>query len=154
MGQILASGIPVVFDDADSDLILSYRWHKHVAGKNVYARGYPLGKRSSGLVYMHRLLTDAPKGTDVDHRNGNGMDNRRGNIRICSRSQNNANRKVAVGVVGIKGVYWDGRCNVWRAEIHKDGVKHRLGRFKRLEDAADAYRQKSLSLYGNFSSHA
>lgn len=153
MGQITISGAVVLFDDEDDDLVRSRTWHLHKAGHNTYARGYIQGERSGGLFYMHRLILSAPKGLDVDHKNGNGLDNRRANIRVCSRSQNNANKRNFWAASGIKGVYLNKTRGTWSADIAKDKIRYRLGSsFKSAEEAGAAYRAKAIELYGEFAS--
>jgi len=148
---IVIKGGAVTVDEADAALVLSYQWHLHKASYCVYARGYPKGNRKAGLVYMHRLLTGAPKGKDVDHRDGDGLNNRRSNIRVCSRSQNNANRKRPHGTSSrFKGVYRDAKNHCWRVELTCDGKKHRLGRFADEKEAAKAYLDKALELFGPY----
>lgn len=82
--------------------------------------------------------------------NGNGLDNRRSNIRVCSRSQNNANRHTAVSQTGLKGVHFEAFTGRWRAEIQKDRRRYKLGRFDTQAEAAEAYRTKALELFGAY----
>lgn len=92
-----------------------------------------------------------PEGLDVDHINGDGLDNRRSNLRACDRSRNNANRhRVQSKTSPIKGVHLDGHTGKWRAEIHWKGKRHTLGRYATLEAAAEAYAVKARELFGEF----
>ena len=150
MGQLQIKDRVVLFDDADEELIRSYRWNLHLTPTVTYARGYPFGQRAGGLTYMHRLLTKAERGRDVDHINHDGLYNRRSNLRVCSRSQNIANRHVAASATGIKGVHFEAQTGRWRAELAYEGKRYRLGRFDTLQGAADAYNRKALEVCGEF----
>jgi hypothetical protein len=150
MGQLSIKDRVILFDDADADLVGAYQWHLHLTPTVTYARGYPHGQRAGGLTYMHRLLTGAERGRDVDHINHDGLDNRRANLRVCSRSQNTANRHVAMSASGVKGVHFEACTGRWRAELGYQGKRFRLGRFDTLEDAADAYSRKAREVFGEF----
>jgi hypothetical protein len=144
----LASGHRLIFDDQDETLVLSHRWYAHHTAKTVYARGYRKGDRKGGLVYLHRLLVQPAPGADVDHINGDGLDNRRANLRAASRTQNNANRRIfrAAG----KGAYFDRQTGRWRAEISHQGRVHKLGRFPSRSSALAAYDAAATKLFGEF----
>lgn len=150
MGQLQIKDQIVLFDDADADVVGAYQWHLHPTGRSTYARGFQRGARSSGLVYLHRLLTNASKGQDVDHENGDGLDNRRRNLRVCSRTQNNANRHVSSSATGVKGVHFESFTGRWRAEIQHNRKRIKLGRFDTQEAAAMAYQNKAAELFGRF----
>ena len=87
----------------------------------------------------------------VDHINQDPLDNRRQNLRLATRSQNAANLgPYANNTSGYKGV--DFNRGKWRARITQDGVRYFLGTFDTAEDAARAYDQKALELFGEFAS--
>lgn len=95
-----ANGLVGLIDASDVPQVSSHRWHTvHVGGGRYYIRG---DKR-----YLHRFLTDAPRGMDVDHINGDRLDNRRTNLRIVSHRHNMENRKGANSnsTTGVRGVY-------------------------------------------------
>jgi len=142
-----------LIDREDADFVSDYVWHLHKAGHCTYLRGYKRGQpgASRALKYLHRLIMDAPAGMDVDHINGNGLYNRRENLRVCTRSQNNANRhRTQSKSSPIKGVHFEKYTGRWRAEIHLNGKRHTLGRFDHIEDAAAAYAAKAAELFGDF----
>lgn len=142
-----------LIDNQDADFLSGYVWHLHKTGHSTYLRGYKKGQpgASKAQKYLHRLITDAPAGMDVDHINGDGLDNRRENLRVCTRSQNNANRhRTQSKSSPIKGVHFEKCTGRWRAEVHCNGKRHTLGRFDRIEDAAAAYAAKAAELFGNF----
>ena len=144
----LTKGFVATVDGADFKPLSQHYWHAHVTKNTTYARSRINGR----LVYMHRLLLSAPRGKEVDHVNSDGLDNRRSNIRLCTKSQNNANRRSFKGTSRYKGVYFDKKRNRWVAEIQKDGRRRWLGMFEDESDAGEAYRNASLELFGEFSS--
>jgi len=98
---------------------------------------------------MHILITGYKIGRRVDHINGNGLDNRRSNLRIATSQQNNRNRKICnLNTSGFKGVRLD--RNKWRADIRIDGKRKNLGRFVNPEAAAAAYDEAARKYFGEF----
>jgi hypothetical protein len=150
MGQMTIKDRVVLFDDADAALLAEWQWHLHLTPTVTYARGYPKGNRGAGLTYMHRLLTEAARGEDVDHISGDGLDNRRRNLRQCSRSQNNANRHRTASATGVKGVHFEAWSGRWRAEIERGGRRYKLGRYDTQGEAAAAYAAKATELFGEY----
>ena len=100
---------------------------------------------------MHRVILKTPKGMDTDHRNGDGLDNRRCNLRICTKSQNSINRKMqSNNTSGYRGVYWHKRDKKWLAHIKIDGKKINFGYCSTKEQAAEAYNEAAKKHYGEF----
>lgn len=100
---------------------------------------------------LHRVLLSAGLGIEVDHINGDGLDNRSANLRLCNRAQNAKNRRVnSNSKSGIKGVRFDESKRVWEARIRCDGRRISLGRFKNKDQAAEAYRSAAMRLHGAF----
>ncbi|TNC15362.1 hypothetical protein FF100_05020 [Methylobacterium terricola] len=98
---------------------------------------------------MHRVLTDAPSEMYVDHANGDGLDNRRANMRLATQTQNMANKAVERrNLLGLKGV--SAARGKFRATITPNGRKIHLGTFKTPEEAAAAYRGAAVALWGDF----
>jgi len=101
---------------------------------------------------MHRMIcAPVPKGTDVDHINGDKLDNRSANLRLCSRSKNLANQRIRSGGVSrYKGVYQlPGRKN-WGARITVDYTCYHLGYYETEEEAAKAYDKAAVAAHGAF----
>lgn len=100
---------------------------------------------------MHREILQPGPGFEVDHVNGDGLDNRRANLRECVRTQNNANHGLGrLNASGFKGVSWDAANRRWRTSISAAGVTRNLGRYDRPEDAARAYDRAAVATFGDF----
>jgi hypothetical protein len=144
-------------DDEDYNRVMKAissraRWYAHSSpkGSKFYAVN---GSRD---LAIHRVITNAPKGMDVDHINGNPLDNRKENLRICTRSENCRNKKVrSDSATGYKGVEKP-NSNLrkpFRAYIGdptRPGVHLYLGHHVSASEAAKAYDKKALELYGEF----
>lgn len=137
----LTKGYFAIIDIEDYPEISRHSWHiKTGGGGNMYAC------RTSDKMYrMHRQLLNAPKGMDVDHINGNGLDNRRCNLRIATRAQNMQNMKPKNGFKGVAA-----HKNKWRAEIRANNKRHYLGLFSSPELAAVAYDKAAIFHCGEF----
>lgn len=146
---ILTKGYHALVDTDDAEHLCRWKWSATVTTRGrVYACRKGVREDGKvGLVFMHRQLTGAPKGMDVDHVNNLGLDNRRANIRVVTRTQNNLNRQKVVGASKYKGVSRT-RGGRWRAEIRPRGVKMHLGHFPTEEAAARAYNEAAARLYG------
>lgn len=115
----------------------------------MYAARTEGPRRNMRRFAMHRVILEAPKGMEVDHINHNTLDNRRENLRLCERFQNNGNRGVGRhNKSGLKGVNFD--RNRWKAEISVKNKTVYLGRFKTKEDAGRAYDVAAINHFGQF----
>jgi hypothetical protein len=100
---------------------------------------------------MHRQITSAPPGLVVDHINHNGLDNRKDNLRLCTRAQNALNQRPRKGTSSrYKGVYWHERDKRFYAQISHKGRRYHLGSYKSEIQAAKAYDKKAKELFGEF----
>lgn len=127
-----------------------YKW---LLRKDGYVSAYSLGSgRKGSKVMIHRLVTNAPVGKVVDHINGDKLDNRIENLRICTQSQNLMNRKKTRGTSKYKGVSWSKIVNKWVVHIRIDSKGHTLGYFIDEESAAKTYDTKAKELFGEFAS--
>ena len=138
-------------DDADFEWLNQFKWCAHRIGNSYYAVAWiPYdGKRKQ--IAMHRMILNTPSDMQSDHRNGDGLDNQRCNLRICSSSQNIMNsKKGSRRSSRFKGVYWEKARQKWHVEIQAFGKKHHLGRFEKEKDAAIAYDLAARKHFGRF----
>ena len=137
----------LLLDDCDRHFVDEYSLElcKGRRGyRGVYARAFKTRERK----VLARLIMDAPNECVVDHINGNPLDNRRANLRLCTQAENNLNRGATKG--SFKGVWIDKRYGSWIAQIGHNGKRRHLGSFATPEDAARAYDTAARELHGNF----
>lgn len=140
----LGDGIHALIDAADYPEISKYRWYAKYEDRNIYAMGLKNGR----WVYMHRVIVRPRRGYVVDHKDGNGLNNCRDNLRACTQRQNQVNRRSYRGVSRFVGVY---RCgNKWKAGIGYRGKMYYLGVFDDEVQAAKARDRKAWELHGEF----
>ncbi len=100
---------------------------------------------------MHRQLLCAGKGEEVDHIDGNGLNNQRSNLRIATRAQNAHNtRRPKTNTSGHKGVYWSKCAKSWCAMICSNGKRKYLGLFDNVDEAGKAYEMEARLNHGEF----
>lgn len=134
-------------DDADFPLVCDYKWSLGGGGKR-YAYAY-IGGRT---VAMHRLLAGAQPGQQVDHRDGDPLNNQRSNLRLCTASQNHGNKRKTTSATSsrFKGVSWVKEKRKWRAQATINGRLTYLGDFAEEADAAHAYDAAARAHFGEF----
>jgi len=88
----LSQGKVTLVDDEDFDLLSKYRWHYHTGCRCEYARRSTWKDGKVGTIYMHQMIINTPPGLETDHINGNKLDNRRENLRICTTRENQHNQ--------------------------------------------------------------
>lgn len=148
----LSKGYVAIVDDDCPPEILTQKWYAQVRSTgNVYASRSVFGENGRhSTQWLHRVIVSAPAGFDVDHIDGNGLNNQHSNLRVCTRVQNSRNRALdRRSTSGLKGVYIraSGR---WQARIKTSGRFLSLGVFDSKLEAAKAYDEAALRLYGEF----
>lgn len=133
----LTKGRLAIVDDEDFERVNKYKW---------YFERYATHKSKNECFRMHNLIMNAK---EVDHINGNKLDNRRENLRVVTRSQNNWNQKKTRGASIYKGVSWHKQTKKWRVRVNKFGKEYGLGLFENEKEAAVAYDEKAKELFGN-----
>lgn len=148
----LTQGKVAVIDFEDFEKVRPYKWYANKVGQRFYA-GRNLHGPVSGSISMHREIMQPDDGLDVHHVDGDGLNNQRNNLRVCTRSENmGAFRRLTANKTSkFRGVSWYSRDSNWEARIKIFGKKLFLGRFATEEDAANAYDKKSRELFGEFS---
>jgi hypothetical protein len=146
----LTKGYVALVSDEDFERVNAYKWCAKVDPHTVYAiRSLRLedGKRTT--IKMHRFIAGVTNPQiDVDHKDHNGLNNQRENLRVCTRAQNHGNRKKTRGTATFKGVTWD--REKWLAGIRINRKRQYLGRFTDEIDAAMAYDDAARQLFGPF----
>lgn len=149
----LSRGHKAIVDDEDCDRLSQWRWNISTCNGGVYATRW---ERESGserrqLVRMHVEIMNPPAGMLVDHINGDTLDNRRCNLRVCTKGQNQMNmRRNSRNTSGYRGVHWNKKNKKWTAMIRVANKKHYLGLFESVEAAAAAYAEASRKYHGEF----
>lgn len=145
----LTNGKVTLVDDGDFDWLNQWKW-QGAKSRTFYAvrrAGWPVRK----TVIMHRLILGISDEYEVDYINGNGLDNRRKNLRVATRSQNQANRgPQRNNASGYKGVMWNKGKRKWRARIQVEGRRIHLGYFDDPVEAAKAYDEAARKHFGKF----
>jgi len=139
----LSRGRFVWVDEQDFAIVSKHSWHCYTNNRVNYAR--------SGKIRMHRLILRPPDGMVIDHIDGDGLNNRRSNLRICTPAENSANRSIA-SKHGFKGVSFKAqrKRNPWQAALKFRGQRVSLGSYPTKEDAARAYDKGALAAWGDF----
>ncbi len=145
----LPHGLFAIVDDEDFERCSQFRWY-------LNSHGYVMREiRRSGartIQYLSRFVMNAPVGVLVDHKEGDLLDNRKSQLRFCTKSQNMCNRgKNKNNTSGHKGVTWDKSRSKWRAQIEVNGKGISLGYFTDVTSASASYAEASLRYHGEFS---
>jgi len=141
----LGHGLFATVDAADYKWLSQYKWH----ASDVHGRFYAVRHSDKGgIMYMHREIMHAPKGSVVDHIDHSILNNRQCNLHVCTQAQNMANAGPRGGVSGYVGVYRSGKR--WMARIVWRGKCCHLGTFDSPIEAAKARDRKAYALHGPY----
>lgn len=148
----LTQGKVALVDDADYEELSKHNWCANKGRITFYAgRGVKI-KGKHVTIPMHRVIMKTPKGMDTDHIDGNGLNNQRENLRICTHAENSINRgKCKSNTSGYKGVSWHGGGKKWLSKIRVKRKQINLGIFLTKEEAYKAYCEGAKKYHGEFS---
>lgn len=145
----LTHGKFAIVDDEDYEELNKYKW-------NYKDNGYAVrSKQINGVrlpnIFMHRVIMNTPLDKECDHINGDRLDNRKENLRVCTHAQNCYNKVKKPNTTSkYRGVYFESQTKKWCARAQKNKKQHYLGLFITEEEAALAYNQKARELFGEF----
>jgi hypothetical protein len=149
---ITIKGYEVLIDNQFAPMILSRKWHIADRKRGIYFSTtvkFPDGKNRD--VKLHRFIREAPPGMLVDHRNGNHLDCRLQNLRVCTTAQNTQNEPMLkTNKSGFRGVSFHSQKNKYRAAITHHGKYKHLGYFDTPEEAAAEYEKAARELFGEY----
>lgn len=155
----LTQGYCAIVDDEDFDYLNQFKWHKAAEGPSRKRRGIYAQRKIKAVgakyrqrtILMHRIiLGEDDPAIQIDHRDGNGLNNTRSNLRRATRTQNAQNRQVCLGRSGYKGVFDRKTDTKWRAMICINHHLTHLGTFDDKESAARAYDAAAVEFFGEF----
>jgi len=152
MKQIpLSQGKFALVDDEDYDFIMQWKWSLHTGGYAVRRDhlGTINGKEISKMIYMHCVINNTAKGIKTDHRDSNGLNNQRYNLRDATSAQNVRYQRKTRGSSKYKGVHWCKNEKKWKAQICANG-RFSLGTYCSENEAALAYNNAAIKYHGEF----
>lgn len=136
-------------DDDMYEYLIQWKWYAHNMSGKYYANRRDV--ITNKTILMHREILGAKKGDIIDHKNGDPLDNRACNLRLCTSKQNSRNSKIHKNnTTGYKGIVLHKPTGKYHSRIVLDGKKLSLGYFDNPVDAALAYDKKALELFGEF----
>lgn len=144
MKQIkLTKGKYALVDNEDYEWLNQWKW-------SVNSNNYPSRYEKKEFITMHRFIMKPPKGMQVDHKDGDRLNNQKFNLRICTPSQNCSYRKAStIAKSGYRGV--TKHNDKWRARIEINGKKKHLGLFSTAKEASIVYKKAAKVYFGDFS---
>lgn len=136
-------------DNDDFEELNKFKWYANRHGNTFYAvRSLANGSKR----LMHRCILNTPTSNETDHKDGNGLNNQRKNLRICNHSENQQNKgKNINNTSGFKGISWCQRNKKWLVRLSVNGTRLYLGHFKQKIKAYQAYVEACIKYHGNFS---
>ncbi len=143
----LTKGFITIVDEEDYDNLIKYRWYY----SNGYASNYKLGALHRFIMNIKSDEINNRSSIFIDHINGDKLDNRKSNLRICNNSKNSQNRFKTRGKSKYKGVVWDASHDAWIVRIKPErGPRIYLGLYRDELEAAKAYNNKAIELFGEY----
>ena len=151
----ISQGKYALVDDKDFEWLNQWKWFVCKNGQMMYVHRNERNesikeKRKQITVSMHRSIMKTPKGMDTDHINGDGLDNRRSNLRICTHAENTKNKRKTYGTSRYKGVHWCKHNKRWYSYITHNKKQTFVGSFNNERSGAIAYNKAAKKYHGIF----
>jgi hypothetical protein len=148
----LSMGLFALVDDEWFEYLNQWKWYARKShNQNTFYVLRNKYKPFHVTIFMHNLIMSPPNGLEVDHKDGNGLNNQRQNLRVCTSTKNKFNKgKYRTNKSGYKGVSWYPKYGKWQAQIQANKKKMNLGYFTDKIEAALAYNKAALKHHGEF----
>lgn len=145
----------ILYDDEDHELISKIKWNICKSKRTFYARGKVKNKYleliGCRMIRMHRLIMKCAADLQVDHIDGNGLNNRRNNLRVATQLQNSSNKKLSIdSTTGFKGVSFRKKKGLYITRIRVNGELIHGGLTKNIYSAALKYNELAIKYFGEF----
>lgn len=146
---LLTNGGEALIDKRYFNKVSKYKWYKHTVNKHTYV--WRTSRFKGKMIKLHTFLMRTPKGMMVDHINGDGLDNRKSNLRLCLPCENSRNQKLkSKNTSGYKGIHFSKPNKKWVARIGVNYKRICIGSFIDKIDAIHAYNKYCLKYHGKF----
>lgn len=147
----LTQGLWAIIYTIHFHLVCNYTWSATKGNNTYYATTNITEEGIHTSLHMHRLIMDAPEGSLIDHEDQDGLNNRKDNLRFCTKQENARNSKLfSNSTSGVKGVTWQKNRKYWEAHIAIDQKKIHLGSFSTIEDATKARKEAEAKIDPEF----
>lgn len=138
----------ILIDSEDYELVSKYGWHLRKDTHTFYAHTNINLKYGRSVLLLHRLILGAKKGEMIDHKDGNGLNCTRSNIRFCTPHENALNRNIKSNSLGFRNIIK--RNNKFMVRISNGKKRFSVGTFDSLQQAIDKYNLEAKKYYGEF----
>lgn len=149
----LTRGYVTQVDDEDFEFLMQWKWQVAIRVGRPHLASYATRTDHKKMIRMHRVIMNCSKNTIVDHIDGNGLNNQKSNLRICTHAENSVNRKSGINssskYLGVSIHRSKGHV-YWKAQLIKNKVSVLRKSFKTQEAAALAYNEAAMRVYGQF----
>lgn len=147
----LTRGKVALVDDEDYNAVSSFKWYAYRRGNTWYAARRVRDGKTQRVIKMHRFITSPPDGVEIDHKDSNGLNNQKNNLRLCNRSQNVGNNRPGTrNKSGYKGVFCHKLTGKWRASVGIGGKTRHISLFEDPKMAAMVRDGVAVHLWGEY----